>query len=263
MHLVEELPLSFGRLGEGCRLAFIFGGHPVVRHFHEDDILLVLVGHENQVLSKIEQRAVPPRIIRLPDDIVVDAVRMPLVEESLCLDFVAPPVDMNHNQGTLGVASSHIDAVNAGHHQLGKIIPIVRQLAVRPEHPVDDFVAGLNHIRHDAGLPKGDDRIPRVFEHRLYQFGVRLALPCLRDILFARISPGVRVVIVQQEFEAKLIRFFGKSDGVIEVVRQTRWCVEQPQADPVVAVIPEDLKAALSLAIVLEYGALLLGLLKE
>ena len=36
MHLVEKLPLPLGRFRKGRRLALIFGGPPVVRHFRDD-----------------------------------------------------------------------------------------------------------------------------------------------------------------------------------------------------------------------------------
>ena len=55
MHLVEELPLALGRFRERRRLALVFRGSPVICHFHENDILLIRIGHENQVLAKIEQ----------------------------------------------------------------------------------------------------------------------------------------------------------------------------------------------------------------
>ena len=114
-----------------------------------------------------------------------------------------------------------------------------------------------------VGVAKGRDRVARVLEDRLHQLLVRLALPGLRDELLAGVGPGVGVVVVQQELEAQLLRVLGQGDGVFEVVRQPGRRVEQAQANPVVAVVLEDLQARLGLPVVLEDRPLLLGLPAE
>jgi hypothetical protein len=67
-------------------------------------------------------------------------------------------------------------------------------------------------------------------------------------------------VEVQQHFEAEGLGLLRGGDGVVEVVGQPRGRVEQTEADPVVAVVFEDLQAEFGLAFVFELDALLLRL---
>jgi hypothetical protein len=55
VYLVEELSLSFGGLGKRRGLVSILGGFAIVGHLHQDDVLLIFVGHEDQVFAKIEE----------------------------------------------------------------------------------------------------------------------------------------------------------------------------------------------------------------
>ena len=128
---------------------------------------------------------------------------------------------------------------------------------------MDDFIADLHHIGHRVGLAKGGDRIARVFEDGLDQLVVRFVLPGLGRELFRRIGPGVGIVEVNKEFEALLLRLFRQGDRVFQVVRKSIRRMEQPETNPVVAMILEDLESGLCLAVVLENAATLLCLRKK
>ena len=70
-------------------------------------------------------------------------------------------------------------------------------------------------------------------------------------------------MVVQEEFEAPLSGLLGESDRVFQVVWQPAGSVKQPQPNPVVTVVAEDLEPRLGLSLVLEHRPLRLGLLQE
>ena len=84
-----------------------------------------------------------------------------------------------------------------------------------------------------------------------------------RQELLPRIGPGVGVVDSSSR-NLKPSSFASFASAI--VYRRSlgsRWRVEQPQADPVVAVVLEDPQPGLRLAVVLEDDAAILGLLQE
>jgi len=88
--------------------------------------------------------------------------------------------------------------------QLGEVIPVVGEPAQRPHHPVPDLVADLHHLRHDAGLPEGANRVGRPLAYRVSENFDIGGVPCSWNRLLLRISPAIGVVVVEQEPEPGL-----------------------------------------------------------
>ena len=81
-----------------------------------------------------------------------------LVEERLGARDVAAAIDVDHDLRPRPVAAPRIDAVDARVDELRELVPVLRQLAVRPHHAVDDLVADLHHLRQHAGVAERRDR---------------------------------------------------------------------------------------------------------
>src|ERR1700728_4945650 len=92
---------------------------------------------------------------------------------------------------------------------------------------------------------------------------MRLALPRLWYRLFAGIGPVIGIVVIQKELETEILGMPGQGDGVLQIVRQVRGSVKQTQANPVVAVISQNLQARLGFVSVLENYPLLLSLCEK
>src|SRR5579859_162904 len=95
--LFEKLLLPLGSFRKWARMRLIFRRHPVVRRFHDDDVFLVLLGHETHVLAQVVQAAVPPRIVRLADDVVIHMIGIELVEKFFRKGNVLIGVRLNLN----------------------------------------------------------------------------------------------------------------------------------------------------------------------
>jgi hypothetical protein len=78
--------------------------------------------------------------------------------------------------------------------------------------------------------------------------------------LVTGVGPIVRVMEIKEEFESDSLCPIGCGQGVVKVVWQLDGSGEDAQADPVVAVIVENLECRFGDAILLELGALLLSL---
>ena len=180
-------------------------------------------GHEGQVLAQVVQAAVPPGVVRLPDDVVVDAVLQALVEEPLGALLVAAVVDVDHDLRARGAsprparrrgcrpsAGRRSCPNSAGSLPSGHIMPAMISLPICT-------MSGITPASRKAAIVSR-----RVLEHGLHQFVVRLAFPGLGKELLLRIGPGVGVVIVQQELVAELFGVFGQGDGVFQIVGQLR-----------------------------------------
>ena len=59
-----------------------------------------------------------------------------------------------------------------GIDELREVVPLLRQLAVRPENAVGHFVADLDHLRKHARIAKGSNRVARVLEYCLHEVRV-------------------------------------------------------------------------------------------
>ena len=70
-------------------------------------------------------------------------------------------------------------------------------------------------------------------------------------------------MIVQQKMKAKLLSCLGQRDGVFQIVWKFCWRVEQPQPNPVVAVVLENHESWFRFAVVFENFSLVFGLLEE
>src|SRR5689334_18766720 len=92
---------------------------------------------------------------------------------------------------------------------------------------------------------------------------MRFALPRFWDGLLARVSPVIGIVIVKEELESKSFRLLRQCNGVWEAVGKSGGCVKQAKANPIVAVVSQDLQARLRLSFILEDNSLLLGLREE
>lgn len=87
------------------------------------------------------------------------------------------------------ISAAGIHAVDAGVHQLSELIPLLRKLARGRHEAVADFVADLDHLRHDAFLGEGGDGVAGIFKERLDQ--VR-AWVLAQPVVDAFISTAVR-----------------------------------------------------------------------
>src|ERR1019366_7172834 len=90
--LIQEFSLTFRALGKRTGLPLILRRAPAVGHFHEDNVFVIFIGHEDQVLAQIQQCAMPPGIVGLADQVVRHAIRVELIEEVLGARFVSTPV---------------------------------------------------------------------------------------------------------------------------------------------------------------------------
>src|SRR5262249_35256861 len=115
---------------------------------------LIMLGHEGEVLAKVKQRALPPGIIRLADDIVRNPVRVYLVEECLGRFYIAATVDVNHDEWTRIIAATSFNASGSGLQQLRELVPILWKFPVGPKHAVNHFIAKLDHFRCRSVRPK-------------------------------------------------------------------------------------------------------------
>jgi hypothetical protein len=70
--------------------------------------------------------------------------------------------------------------------------------------------------------------------------------------LLAWISPVIGVVIVEQKLETKFSGVPGHGDGVLEIVGKSAGRMKQPETDPAVAVILENLQPRSRGPVVLE-----------
>ena len=78
--------------------------------------------------------------------------------------------------------------------------------------------------------------------------------------MLARVGPSVGIVIVEQEMKTEFLGDFCESDGVFQVVGKLRRCVEEPQTNPVVAVVLEYFQSRLSRAVIFENLSVVFGL---
>ncbi len=196
----------------------------------------------------------PPGIVGLPDDVVLHAVGIQLVEEPFSLRRVATLIDVDHDARAHAVARAGFHAGDSGLDEIGEVVPIGRQFGVGPEHSVADFVTDLDHVREHAGFTEGDGGLLRVVEQGLNHLVVRHTFPRPGDELLAGVGPGVRVVIVEQKAVAQLAGRFGQGDGVLQAVGELRRGVEQAQTDPVVTGFVVVFEDGTAVFILLEKG---------
>ena len=114
IHLFQELALACGTFRIGGWMLLVLGRPPVVGDFDHDDVLVVLLGGGVQVIAQIEQAAVPPGIIRLADDVELDASLVAVVEEIFRAFPVTAAIDVDHDQRARRIAGAGFDAANAG-----------------------------------------------------------------------------------------------------------------------------------------------------
>src|SRR6266567_5123005 len=261
IYFFEKLLLSFRRFWKRSGPLLIFGGHPVVSGLHDKDIFLVLTRHEKHVLAEIIQAAVPPGIVRLPNHVIIHMIGMEFVEKILGPNLVAAAVDVDHDPRMRCISGSRFNTCNARLDQIGEVVPIAGQTAIRPEHAIDDFITDLDHVRKHSRLAECRYRLLGVFENRLDQLDMRHALPGFWKELLAWIGPSIGIVIVEQEMETKFLGGFGERNCVFQIIGKFHGCVKEPQANPVVAMILEYFQSRLGCAVVFENLAAVLCLL--
>ena len=152
---------------------------------------MVGLGHERQVLPQIEQAAVPPRIIRLSDHVIVHVIAVELVEELTGGRLVSAFVDVDHDARARLIGPPCFDPGDPRLDEVRELVPMIGQFGIGPEHSVGDFVADLNHVREGAGFPKRLNGIAGVVVQSRHHFGMCHLFPRLGDELLAGIGPGV------------------------------------------------------------------------
>ena len=68
---------------------------------------------------------------------------------------------------------------------------------------------------------------------------------------------------IEQELEFQVVRAFGQRDGVVEIVGQIRWGIEEAQANPIVTMVLENLQRGFGVGAVFENSSALLRLREE
>ena len=134
-------------------------------------------------------------------------------------------------------------AGGGGAQQRPEPVPLVGaavELARRPEDAVADLVAELEHLRRRALGGQRVERVARVVVHLRGQRRQVLG-PRGRDRLLLRIGPEVRVVRVEQDAHAGGLRSARHGEHARQVAVAGGRIDPQAQADPVGAVVGEDL----------------------
>ena len=173
--------------------------------FHHDNVLAVFVGGEGESLAQVHKRSLPSWVIRKANYVVGNIVRIQLVKEPLRLVLRAAKIYMDHDFRPRAIAPPGIDSIDAGVNIGCEMVPIIRQLPVRPQHAIGNLVADLHHVRQRAAVAQSRDRIARIGKDRLDSFRVRHRLPLFWRRLFAWVRPCAGVMKIQQKFVAKLL----------------------------------------------------------
>src|SRR5208282_1849039 len=118
IHFFEKLFLSFWGFWKRSGALRIFGRPPVVSGLHDDDVLLIFLRHENHVFAQIVQAAMPPGIVGLADDVILDMVGIEFVEEILGLDLVAALIDVDHDLRRQCISFSRLHPGDSRFHQI-------------------------------------------------------------------------------------------------------------------------------------------------
>ncbi len=88
--------------------------------------------HLLEILPEIVETALPPWMIGLSNYIEALILRLQLIEELPGASPVSTAIDVNHNQRRRLVSIAGINAVDSSFKQIGKIGPVIGELAVWP-----------------------------------------------------------------------------------------------------------------------------------
>jgi len=132
VHLIEEVALALRRLRKRARMLDVIAGLPVVSCLHEVYVFAVLADGSFEIGAKIVEASMPPGVIGLADDVELNVITGEFVEEVFCPRGVASAINVNHDRRVRLGSASRGYSVYPRFHQLGEVIPVLRQLAVRP-----------------------------------------------------------------------------------------------------------------------------------
>ena len=131
-----------------------------------------------------------------------------------------------------------------------------------PEHSVAGFITHLHPLYVGyTSILQGCQHILCMISHSLFHLFGSIALPCSRNFLVARVSPGIRIVEVNHQTEAELLSSPSLGDDIILATPATFRIYPDTQTDGIGSLFAEEFHAFCSLAIlIIEFHTILLHL---
>ena len=155
----------------------------------------------------------PLRIIGFSDHVKPDMVGDHHVQEIPGFLVLAATGNMQHD------INRRIDIIDPGYARFekgGERVHIPR-IAIRPKNAVIDFIAHLYHVRQGALFLQGQQHAFCIFPDSLGELVKVVPLPCRRFKLLARVRPGIAVMKVQQQLQARCFYSFCHGLGMFQV----------------------------------------------
>ena len=130
------------------------------------------------------------------------------------------------------------------------------------EHSVAGFIAYLHPLYVGyTSILQGCQYILGMISHSLFHLFGSIALPCSRNFLVARVSPGIRIVEVNHQTEAELLSSTSLGDDIILATPASFRIYPDTQTDRIGSLFAKELHAFCSLAIlIIEFHTILLHL---
>ena len=130
------------------------------------------------------------------------------------------------------------------------------------EHSVAGFITHLHPLYVGyTFILQGCQHILGMISHSLFHLFGSIALPCGRNFLVTRVSPGIRIVEVNHQTEAELLSTPSLGDDIILATPATFRIYPDTQTDRIGSLFAKELHAFCSLAIlIIEFYTVLLHL---
>ncbi len=268
LKVAEEVPLPLRRRRiPSVKLAGI--GHevpgsievverPRVGRLDDHNLLPVARGEIVEVLSKVRQRAVPPRIEGNADDIVVESGVLEVIEEPPAENVAGTVVHVDDGLRLVGGIEAVAHRRDAGRKKARELRPLLRGVpgaplpahaTVVPQEAAADLVPDLDVLRKRTRVAEpADDRVRVRVDGVDERRGVQ-TFPGRGLRLVSRVGPRVGVVEIEQEIVARHAHLLRERECRVETVPRLRRHVPQPQANESEPVVLEDVERVRGLAV--------------